>query len=65
MAEKCQVEGCETDAVFAIFDTLEPRPDVTGTLACEKHVGELIGSVAPTEPNGPWGIFNVCVEKPV
>jgi len=56
--EKCQVEGCGKDAVFAIFDTQERRPDITGTLACEDHLGSLIGSVPPTSPDGPWSIYN-------
>ncbi len=60
--EKCQAMGCDRNAAFSIFDTLEPRPDVTGTFACEEHLGSLIGSVEPTEPNGPWGIFNANVD---
>jgi len=52
--------GCQADAEYEIFDENERRPDCGYTDACAKHVGELLGSVPPTQPVGPWRVF--CIE---
>jgi hypothetical protein len=57
-AGRCQANGCGARAVFEIFDTNEQRPDHCGTLACQDHLGSLVGSVPPTEPEGPWTVYN-------
>lgn len=51
---RCAHVSCTDRAVFQIFDFNERRPDVTGTLSCEQHVGFLLGSVPPVKPEGPW-----------
>lgn len=54
---KCQMDGCGQDATFEIYDTNETRPDHGITDSCDKHVGELIGSVPPTKPVGPYHVY--------
>ena len=58
LAEPRSPECCECSgpAEFEIFDHNERRPDCGSTLACEKHVGSLLGSVPPTKPTGPWTV---------
>jgi len=52
----CKI-GCESVATFEIWDENERRPDIGPTDSCEKHVGDLLGSVPPTEPIGPWRVM--------
>lgn len=51
----CCYLGCEMPAVFMIFDVADGCPDAF-THACAKHLGDLIGSIPPKEPTGPWEI---------
>ena len=54
--QKCCKTDCGNVAGFEIIDTNEPRADCGATFACESHVGELLGSVPPTESAGPWSV---------
>ena len=56
---KCCLEGCDGPAAFTIVGENETRYDVAETYACAKHIGDLLGSVEPTEPTGPWRIFTL------
>ena len=56
----CLKVGCDKPAEFEIWDTNERRPECGSTEACITHVGELLGSLPPTKPTGPWTIF--CIE---
>lgn len=40
---KCCHISCARAAEFEIIDTADFRPDTNYTLACEAHVGELLG----------------------
>lgn len=40
--------SCGKDAAFEIVDLAEARPDAAFTLACEEHVGALLGHVDGT-----------------
>jgi hypothetical protein len=53
---KCCKIGCKEMAEFEIFDKNDPRPDAY-THSCHAHVGELIGSLPPTNLTGPWEVF--------
>lgn len=52
----CCFIPCDKPAEFEITDEGEPMIYDAQTDACEEHVGALIGSVAPTEPKGPWTV---------
>jgi hypothetical protein len=52
----CCFLGCKKKAEFEIHDQGERRPGVGVTDACKDHVGDLIGSVVPTKPRGPWTV---------
>lgn len=52
----CCFLNCGQPSEFEIWDEGEQDPHMGGTDACEAHVGALIGSVPPTEPNGPWTV---------
>lgn len=62
MDRRCCFIGCEKKAEFEILDENEIRHDCATTDSCEDHVGNLIGSIPPTEPRGPW-IVNFIKEK--
>lgn len=59
MERKCCFTGCEKKAEFEIYDENERRPDIGEIDACEEHVGELLGSISPTEPTGPWRVIPI------
>jgi len=43
-------------ADWEITDEGERRPDLGVTYSCHEHLAELIGSVPPTKPVGPWTV---------
>ena len=59
----CCCLECGKPAEFEIWDQNERRPDCGSTLACEQHVGVLLGSVPPTKPTGPWAVYAIEKEK--
>jgi hypothetical protein len=63
MKRTCCFVDCPKDAEYEIHDQGERRPGVGATDSCKDHVGDLIGSVIPTKPTGPWIV--VVVDKPV
>ena len=56
---ECLFIGCNKIAEFEIYDSNERRPDTGPTDACIAHVGELLGSVPPVEPVGPWMVYEI------
>ena len=56
----CQL--CEKPAEFEIHDHNERRPDVGGGVACVDCLGQMIGSVPPTPPTGPWTVVALTKE---
>lgn len=55
---ECCYIGCNYSADFEIIDMAERRPDVGFTLACENHVGALLGHEIdlPEGARNEWSI---------
>ena len=58
-ARGCCNIGCDKDAEFEIYDSNEVSACQSPTDACEEHVGNLLGSIPPTEPIGPWTVVPI------
>lgn len=52
----CCYFECAAPATVEIADTNEPRADVALTYACDKHIADMLSSVSPTLPKGPWSV---------
>jgi len=51
---KCCMPKCGKAATWEITDTNHEDPYTASTHSCNEHIADLIGSVEPTAPTGPW-----------
>ena len=56
----CFFVGCDKSPEFEIWDENENCPDIGPTDACIDHVGQLLGSVPPTEPKS-WRVVHIKI----
>lgn len=52
----CHVGEARHPADWEITDEGEKRPDLGIIHSCHKHLAEMIGSIPPTTPAGPWTV---------
>jgi hypothetical protein len=52
----CYAGGPRHPAEWEITDEGELRPDLAVTHACSAHLADMISSIPPTKPVGPWTV---------
>jgi len=60
----CHIGEPKHPADLEITDEGERRPDMAITHSCHEHLAEMIGSVPPTEPVGPWVVRQLTDGEP-